>query len=80
MVVGPGHCVPSEIGSVCVGLDSEGAESRGTEYNIGKGRLFCVSVLSWYRAYTLARTPGDGANTLQVRLLDAREKACISLH
>lgn len=79
MVVGPGHCVPSEIGSVCVGLDSEGAESRGTVYNIGKGRLFCVSS-PVVQGYTLARTPGDGTNTLQVRLLDARDKACISLH
>lgn len=49
-----------------MGLDSEGTESRGTKYNIGKGSLFCVSVLSWYRTYTLARVPGDGANTLAV--------------
>ena len=28
-----------KLGLVCVGLDSEGTKSRGTEYNIGKGSL-----------------------------------------
>lgn len=57
-----------------MGLGPEGADSRGTEYDIGKGRV-CLyeSILSRYRIYTLARSPGDGANTLQVCLLDSKK-------
>lgn len=49
MTTGAGQHVLLEIGRCMVGLDSEGTQSRGTEYNIGKGSFFCVSVLSWYR-------------------------------
>lgn len=59
---------------MCMGLDLEGADSRGTEYDIGKGKV-CLyeSILSWYRIYTLARSPGDGANTQQIYLLDSEK-------
>lgn len=57
---------------LCLGQDPEGAESGGTEDNTGEGRV-CLgeSIISWYRTYTLANSPGDDASTLVRGLLDA---------
>ena len=43
-----------------------------------KGVCFVLSVLSWYRTYTLARVPGDGANTLAVCLRHLGKKYALA--